>query len=94
MFSIDQGHIAPVEWRLFVRAMVDIGFSARQTSGSEVEFRPVNPGLRWAGRIIFHRPHPEPKIGHVMLRVMARRLIRNFEGWTDAVWTLRPRNVR
>lgn len=39
-----------VNWDDFIVAMADVGFSARQTTGSEVVFQPVEPNARnWSG---------------------------------------------
>jgi hypothetical protein len=64
-----------VHWRDFRQAMADAGFGARNGGGSEVSFAPLNGG---GGRIVFHRPHPVPKIDPVMLSAMGKRMAKWF----------------
>ncbi|KAF4626925.1 hypothetical protein G7Y89_g11230 [Cudoniella acicularis] len=51
-----------VDWASFVHAMAEVGFIARQIHGSEYSFEP-SPTCEWYGngKIVFHKPHPEPK---------------------------------
>jgi len=63
------------QWQQIFAAMVDAGCSAYCNGGSAVSFK------RDVGRIVFHRPHPEPTVDLVMLRVMGKRLTKHF-GWT------------
>ncbi|KAL2826764.1 hypothetical protein BJY01DRAFT_143263 [Aspergillus pseudoustus] len=73
-----------VQWDEFVHAMVDAGFTARNSGGSAVAFTSStseNPSHRsGGGRIVFHKPHPVPKIDPILLRVMGKRMARWF-GW-------------
>ena len=70
-----------VDWDTFVHAMADVGFSARNGGGSAVMFEKGKDGHSGlGGRIIFHRPHPNPKIHPVMLHSMGRRMMKWF-GW-------------
>ncbi|KAI0425670.1 hypothetical protein F5Y09DRAFT_352109 [Xylaria sp. FL1042] len=64
-----------LQWTDFVYAMSDMGFIARYNGGSAVSFEA--DGQR---RIVFHKPHPEPKIAPVMLQVMGARMNKWF-GW-------------
>lgn len=63
-----------VEWNAFVQAMADAGFLARHCGGSAVVFEQENVG----GRIVFHKPHPVPKIDPIMFRCMGRRMSKWF----------------
>ena len=63
-------------WNSIVKAMADVDFEATSCSGSAVSF--VNKEKKQS--IIFHRPHPDPKIGHVQLSWLGKRLTRRF-GW-------------
>lgn len=64
------------KWQHFVDVMMDAGFNVSQGSGSAVSFE----HSAGKGRIVFHRPHPQPIIEPVMLRFMGRRMNRWF-GW-------------
>ncbi|CAO2649991.1 Nn.00g012830.m01.CDS01 [Neocucurbitaria sp. VM-36] len=72
-----------VEWETFVVSMADAGFTARNGGGSIVTFEDENGG----GKIIFHRPHPEPTIDPVMLQSMGRRMNKWFD-WTRETFAL------
>jgi hypothetical protein len=72
-----------VDWDNFVQSMENAGCTARNGGGSIVSFEQEN-GL---GRIIFHRPHPEPKIDPIILQSMGRRLNRRF-GWNRETFVL------
>ncbi|KAK4543630.1 hypothetical protein LTR36_005275 [Oleoguttula mirabilis] len=76
---------ASVSWQHFLQAMVDAGFAIAQSRGSAVMFS------RDEGSIVFHRPHPEPTIGPVMLQVMGKRL-RKWFGWDREVFVERARD--
>ncbi|KAI0095795.1 hypothetical protein F4776DRAFT_669644 [Hypoxylon sp. NC0597] len=58
------------KWQLFVEIMVLAGFEVHQKSGSAVSFRHADRG----GSIVFHKPHPQPVIDHIMLSTMGKRL--------------------
>ncbi|CAD0106976.1 unnamed protein product [Aureobasidium uvarum] len=62
------------DWDVFVHAMNDLSFSARNVGGSAVAFE--NPSRK---KIIFHRPHPSPKIDSVMLQSMGKRMRKHFD---------------
>ncbi|KAK4553212.1 hypothetical protein LTR86_009742 [Recurvomyces mirabilis] len=62
-----------VKWQQFVTAMVDAGCSAKHIGGSMVSFE-VPEGVRQAGRIVFHKPHPEQEVDLMMLRAMGKRM--------------------
>ncbi|KAF7858867.1 hypothetical protein EAF04_008909 [Stromatinia cepivora] len=74
-----------IEWDLFVHAMSDMGFVARNKGGSAVGFESVDGEGTGNGKIIFHRPHPVAKIDALMLRCMGRRMMRRF-GWGRGFW--------
>ncbi|KAF7504545.1 hypothetical protein GJ744_002101 [Endocarpon pusillum] len=61
-----------LDWRRFVGAMTDAGFSASSSSGSAVTFANAH------GKIIFHRPHPVAKIDPSMLAWFGKRLNKWF----------------
>ncbi|OTA93449.1 hypothetical protein M434DRAFT_30954 [Hypoxylon sp. CO27-5] len=63
-------------WQLFVEIMVVAGFELRQKNGSAVSFRHADRG----GSIVFHKPHPQPVIDHIMLSTMGKRL-NKWYGW-------------
>ncbi|OAR01728.1 hypothetical protein LLEC1_03268 [Akanthomyces lecanii] len=73
-----------VLWDRFVHAMADAGFVARNAGGSLVSFK--NPQSE--GRIVFHRPHPDPKIDPIMLQAMGKRMAKWF-GWERSLFLLR-----
>ena len=98
-----------IEWDLFVHAMIDMGFSARNGGGSAVVFENGNLSAAAAaaaaaeggerggggggaagaagGKIIFHKPHPIPKIDSIMLHSMGRRMAKWF-GWQRELFVL------
>jgi len=79
-------------WNLFsigkLRALFEvipihglIRLIARQVHGSEYSFEPT-PGCKWhgRGRIVFHKPHPEPKDEAWRLLGIGERIGKWF-GW-------------
>ncbi|KAI8943314.1 hypothetical protein NX059_001334 [Plenodomus lindquistii] len=72
-----------VDWDTFVASMADAGFTASNGGGSIVTFEKLDGG----GRIIFHRPHPNPSIDPILLQSMGRRLNKWF-GLTRDSFTL------
>lgn len=72
--------IKNVDWASFVYAMAEAGFVAKQLHGSEYSFEPV-PSCTWheRGRIIFHKPHQEPKYEAWKLLNIRKRM----EKWFD-----------
>ncbi|KAF5876902.1 uncharacterized protein Bfra_001257 [Botrytis fragariae] len=60
----------PLDWRTFVTAMKNAGFTAAESGGSAVRFLNTVDG----GRIVFHEPHPTAKIEQSMLRAWGKRL--------------------
>lgn len=87
-----------IEWDLFVHAMIDMGFSARNGGGSAVVFENGNLSAAAEGReggaaaaaggkIIFHKPHPISKIDSIMLHSMGRRMAKWF-GWHRELFVL------
>jgi hypothetical protein len=78
-----------IGWDMFVHAMSDMGFSARNVGGSAVVFENGNlaEGRANSGKIIFHKPHPIPKVDHTMLRSMGKRMGKWF-GWHKELFIL------
>lgn len=74
-----------VSWDEFVHAMKHAGCVAINCGGSAVRFElqdTSDEATSESKSIIFHRPHPVPKIDPIMLRSeIGRRLTRRF-GWT------------
>lgn len=70
-----------VDWVSFVQAMSEVGFSARQQHGSQFSFEPIST-CPWfgRGRIVFHKPHPEPKYEAWKLLGIGKRMTKWF-GW-------------
>ena len=83
-----------IEWDMFVHAMLDMGFSARNGGGSAVVFESndgnllATEGKSTAGKIIFHKPHPTAKVDSIMLHSMGRRMAKWF-GWHRELFVLR-----
>lgn len=77
------------KWTEFVAALKDAGFyagfSATHNGGSVVTFTDERAGK---GAIVFHRPHPDPKIDSNMLRGWGKRL-RKWFGLDDNMFILR-----
>jgi hypothetical protein len=69
-----------IRWDMFVHSMLDMGFSARNGGGSAVVFENLADGRAVGGKIIFHKPHPIPKIDPIMLHSMGKRMTKWF-GW-------------
>ena len=74
--SVEETSAKDTDWDLFVHAMNDLNFNARNVGGSGVAFE--HPSKK---KIIFHRPHPVAKIDSVMLQSMGKRLKKHF-GWS------------
>lgn len=74
--SAEETSAKDTDWDLFVHAMNDLDFNARNVGGSGVAFE--HPLKK---KIIFHRPHPVAKIDSVMLQSMGKRLNKHF-GWS------------
>ncbi|KAF2845574.1 hypothetical protein T440DRAFT_260676 [Plenodomus tracheiphilus IPT5] len=70
----------------FIHSMQDAGFSISNGGGSIIIFERGN------GKIIFHRPHPIPKIDPIMLQSFGRRLNKHF-GWERDTFSLVDRAV-
>ncbi|KAM3418293.1 hypothetical protein BST61_g4293 [Cercospora zeina] len=70
MYDTSGEQQSDVRWKDFTVAMVDAGFSATPSGGSVFTFKNAENG----GSINFHRPHPDPSINPLMLRVMGKRL--------------------
>ncbi|KAL2069269.1 hypothetical protein VTL71DRAFT_15607 [Oculimacula yallundae] len=65
----------PLDWKSFVIALEDCGFTASTSGGSAVIFTKAGEG-----RIVFHRPHPIPKIDQDLLQGWGKRMNKWF-GW-------------
>lgn len=89
MFPEKDDAAKDVLWDSFVHAMVDAGFTARNSGGSQVSFRKLDG----EGKIVFHKPHPVPKIDPVMLRVMGQRMAKWF-GWRRELFALRDDTIQ
>ncbi|CAG8976490.1 hypothetical protein HYALB_00005987 [Hymenoscyphus albidus] len=70
-----------IDWVSFVHAMNEAGFIARQIHGSEYSFEPAST-FPWYGRgkIVFHKPHPEPKYEAWKLLGIGKQMKKWF-GW-------------
>jgi hypothetical protein len=73
----------PIEWDEFVSAVDEVGFTTSNAGGLIVLFVDRSN----AGKIIFHRTHPEPKIDPIMLQLMGRRL-NKWSGWHCELFAL------
>jgi hypothetical protein len=88
MFPAAGSATTDIEWNNFVHAMNDLGFSARNGGGSAVVFENSERGERQTGgKIIFHKPHPDPKIDPIMLKSMGKRMSKWF-GWHRDLFVL------
>ncbi|EME87883.1 uncharacterized protein MYCFIDRAFT_169615 [Pseudocercospora fijiensis CIRAD86] len=73
-----------VRWNVFVAAMEDAGLAAEHDNGgSEVTFRDIKRGK---GSIVFHAPHPDPRINPICMRAYGKRLQRQL-GWSYDLFT-------
>lgn len=61
------------DWDQFVLSMQDVGFTACSSTGSAVQF-----DLGDKGKIVFHKPHPVPKVDSILLKAMGKRLQKWF----------------
>ncbi|KAI5360197.1 hypothetical protein Slin14017_G097580 [Septoria linicola] len=80
MLVTDPSNRKPVHFEEFVAAMVDAGFSPKRcgrSAGSAVTFKDKRTD---AGSIVFHCPHPDPRVDHNKLRTWGGRLNKKF-GW-------------
>lgn len=82
LFHVPQGETqsGEISWVDFLHAMKSVGFSIRKLyGGSAWSFTP-----HWqdsARSIVFHEPHPKPKIPWQIAKKHGRRLARVY-GWT------------
>lgn len=77
-----------IRWELFVHMMIDMEFSARGGGSSAVVFEKLNTSSSNAkGRIVFHKPHPDPKIDPIILQSMGKRISKWF-GWHSGLFVL------
>ncbi|KAK3946051.1 hypothetical protein QBC46DRAFT_248752 [Diplogelasinospora grovesii] len=75
-----------IPWSEFLFAMGSIGFTMEQMQGSAWRFSP--PSSLGVGRnILFHEPHPAPKLPFHMARCIGRRLSRAY-GWTGETFVV------
>ncbi|KAF2750954.1 hypothetical protein M011DRAFT_507399 [Sporormia fimetaria CBS 119925] len=72
-----------VDWDVFVAALGEAGFAARSGGGSMVSFKE----RAGTGTIIFHKPHPTPKIDPIMLQSMGKRMNKWFR-WHRGVFAV------
>ncbi|KAG9556117.1 hypothetical protein KCU71_g6171, partial [Aureobasidium melanogenum] len=79
--SAEEAAAKTTDWDLFVHAMNDLGFNARNVGGSAVEFE--HSALE--RKINFHRPHPVAKIDSIMLQSMGKRLKKHFD-WSREIF--------
>ena len=93
MYQNDGKDPKAVTWTSFLQAMDHVGFVATHQCGSAVSFEPrasdEYPYCKWhsKGGILFHRPHPGPKIHHVILRTMGERMRKRY-GWTHETFLM------
>ena len=81
MFSNPQdGSAKGVMWVDWVHALCDAGFRAISHGGSAVRFEKEAAESEAGGAIVFHKPHPDPKVDSTMLRNMGKRMAKWF-GW-------------
>ncbi|KAJ7593978.1 hypothetical protein C8J56DRAFT_1012387 [Mycena floridula] len=67
-----------MKWDNFVTLMKDMGFTFDpSTAGSSVRFDPPDPKDR---AISFHKPHPDPSIDRVTLKLWSKKL-QKYYGW-------------
>ena len=76
----DRNAMRTIDWDAFVHAMASAGLSATHHGGSAVAFEQDERGDGYGGKIIFHKPHPTPKIDPIVLRSMGKRMRKRF-GW-------------
>ena len=87
MFPVDVAtNPGSVRWSLLVHALTDAGFSATEAGGSAVSFS------NEAGKIVFHKPHPDPSVDTVMLQSIGKRL-RKWFGWDRERFQVRSKDV-
>jgi hypothetical protein len=78
-----------VRWDLFVHMMVDMGFLARGGGGSAVVFEKLDiSSSHTRSRIVFHKPHPDPKIDPIILQSMGKRMAK-WLGWRSGLFVLK-----
>ncbi|OTA67825.1 hypothetical protein K449DRAFT_453452 [Hypoxylon sp. EC38] len=75
-------------WQLFLEIMVVAGFETHQKNGSAVSFRHADRG----GSIVFHKPHPQPVIDHIMLSTMGKRL-NKWYGWDRDLFVVKDQGT-
>lgn len=63
-----------LHWRRFIAAMADAGFSATGSGGSAFTFANNHSGEK----IVFHRPHPTPRVEQTKLICWGKRLKWHF----------------
>lgn len=76
----------------FLHAMSCVGFVAEKLYGSVWQFRPSSTDLKVEVRskqaILFHEPHPSPKMGFTTARRIGRRLHMQY-GWVGGMFVLK-----
>ncbi|PIB01781.1 hypothetical protein CB0940_00296 [Cercospora beticola] len=75
MYDARSDHQCDTRWEDFIKAMIDAGFSVKPSGGSVFTCKDSAS----EGSINFHRPHPDPSVDPVMLRIMGKRLNKWFK---------------
>lgn len=73
------GRPGKLNWKDFLRAMHNIGFSARRDLGSNWNLT-LPPALRHLGNICFHQPHPGPSQPAAIAKAMGDHLNDRYPG--------------
>jgi hypothetical protein len=84
MFPVGGHDTGTVRWTQYVQALVDAGMIATQSAGSAVTFKVLDQS------ITFHKPHPEPEIDAIKLRIFAKLLSKKY-GWINETFVLRQK---
>jgi hypothetical protein len=84
LLPVEAHDTGTVRWTQFVQALVDAGMTATQSAGSAVTFKVLDQS------ITFHKPHPEPEIEAIKLRIFGKRLSKKY-GWKNETFVLRQK---
>lgn len=84
LFPVEVPDTGTVRWTQFVQALADAGMTATQSAGSAVTFKVLDQS------ITFHKPHPEPEIDAIKLRIFGKRLSKKY-GWKNETFVLRQK---
>ncbi|KAF8650432.1 hypothetical protein AX16_005235 [Volvariella volvacea WC 439] len=75
----DDSGLKSMKWEHFLKLMREMGFSYDpSTAGSSVRFDPPDPRDK---PITFHKPHPDPTLHPILVKVYHKRLKKQY-GWT------------